>query len=58
MSEKIIEVEFVKWKEVSCPFLNHIYCCVIRKLKYCGIYTIPDDCPLLEGDVVVRFKEK
>ena len=52
-----MEIEVDKDNGNSCPF-NDLDLCLRLKHAYCCGATIPDDCPLLEGDVVVRFKEK
>jgi len=51
----IIEVE--KDNGNSCPF-NNLGLCLRLKYDYCCGNTIPADCPLKKGDVVVRFKKE
>jgi len=55
MEGKIIEVD--KDNGNSCPF-NDLDLCLRLKHAYCCGATIPDECPLKEGPVTVRFKEK
>ena len=65
----IISVLLVNDELHSCPFMSDLNSCRAMKesrINHCpvlvdedaiGEYTAPDDCPLRQGDVIVRFKE-
>ena len=51
-----MEIEVEKEKAaITCPFNKHNYWCNVLQ-RHC--FNIPDDCPLKEGPVTVRIKEK